>query len=322
MRLLHIVLSLASILAATRAAHGTTVLVNALSTYTGDTTVESFTSADVPQLQVTVGTESSMAFLRWGGSVKSPIDGIVSSISATVAAPVNKDDDFTALRDLDGFADGFSFEFKFSDFHLLGGENGKSTSELSMMAPATARASAKTQVENAVSDYGILVWGLTAKVGYKEYDFLDQVTLADKSERKTPYSGSAFAGILLKGNTLLAARFEYQAAFESGTKKSFALPAGANGFQEVKTGAFGAPTNDPKRLYSVELRTLRFFKGVTLRVTYDEVDDILGVKLPVYLVETDTAGGAIEFGWSDHKQKDKDKFTVALVIGSKLGLGP
>lgn len=307
--------------AATQAAAGTTAMINALATHAGETTIESVTSADVPQLQLSVGTDASAAFLRWGRSIDGPMDGIVEAVSFTASAPLRKGEDFTVLRDLDGFASGFSFEFKYSDFRALGASRQAAVATLTSMTASTDARALRASVEAAVSEAWIVVWGATAKVGYEEFDYLEEITLKERRKKKTPYGGSVFGGVLLSDHTLLAARFEYQEAHESAAKKSFAGAPDANGLQEVTTGAYGAPTRDAKRLYTLELRTRLLGKGVTLRGTYDAVDDVVGVRLPIYFAEADKAGGAIEFGWTDQKRKGAETFTVAIVVGTKFGLG-
>jgi hypothetical protein len=200
------------------------------------------------------------------------------------------------------------------------------TTSLSRMEKGTLR-KVDTAAEEQAKRTNLL--SASAKLGYKDFDYLDTVSLADKSAGKKVYGGRISWAKYIWADAAIAFDFEYQDTFKAAAEKSFVLPPDANGLQELKTGAYGAPSRSVKRLYSFEFRKRVTSLpgnngGIAIKITYNQVDDVIGVRIPIYCIKDDSSNnsGGIELGWTDHKDKKKAKFTVGLVIGSGLKLQP
>ena len=302
-----------------------------------------------PALELRALKDDSNVSLRWG----TPLKDENRFIAFTASVPLNENGPTTDLATLDGLAKATTLEAKFNWFF--------GTPPAAPSAPATRQAGPldprteylRTRLANTLasdnsrspggdmqlgesSDRAIeqiasrtTVISGSGTIGYKSFDYLEEATLADKSSSKTVYGGRLSLAKYVWDNSAMLAEFEYQDSFADADTKSFALPPDANGRQEVKSGPLGSPNRSVKRLYSVEFRRrLKILGadngGIAVKLTYDQVADVFGVRVPVYFIQDDKSNvtGGIELRWTDHKGDTPAKFTIAVVIGAGLKLTP
>jgi len=306
-----------------------------------------------PALELRALKDDSNVSLRWG----TPLADENRFIAFTASVPLNENGPTTDLATLDGLAKATTLEAKFNWFFgsppeetIQGSRSDDNPPPLSARAlylsqrlghlPATSR-EAKTALTRGAESPAIpqgrleniaartTVISGSGTIGYKSFDYLEEATLADKSSSKTVYGGRLSLAKYVWDNSAMLAEFEYQDSFADADTKSFALPPDANGRQEVKSGPLGSPNRSVKRLYSVEFRRrLKILGadngGIAVKLTYDQVADVFGVRVPVYFIQDDKSNvtGGIELRWTDHKGDTPAKFTIAVVIGAGLKLTP
>jgi len=163
--------------------------------------------------------------------------------------------------------------------------------------------------------------GASGKIGRKTYKYVDPVSLANKSDEDTPWSVSAFlAAAYLRANTLAALSIEHQHARKDADKLTLCPvpPAGSTAPVTCATGAVGAPVANDKNNVSLELRHRADWFAVAVTTTYDFKNNVLGVSIPVYLVDDGKNGlaGGVRFGWTN----EKDDFTVGVFASKAFDL--
>ena len=304
-----------------------------------------------PAFELRATKEGGDASLRWGAAIKD-----YSFFSLTCSAPAVEDGD-TPLATLDGFSEATTLELKLGWLWGKASKPDPSTLSVADSQPRQARYLAERlrklrsaspsgvratllnhdddPVDKAITDKAkeianrTILTSVSGTIGYDNFDYLDALTLAEQSSRKKVYGGKIDCGWYFGEDKAVVFNFTYQDAFQGADEASFALPPGTNGLQEVKTGPIGPPNRSLKRLYSAQfLKRTTIGKnqncGIAVKVTYDQVDDVFGVRVPVYFIQSDTgaATGGIEFGWTDQKDSSQTKFTVGVIVGAGLTINP
>jgi hypothetical protein len=327
----------------------------------GEGPLDSSIGSSAPALELRANQDASKVSIRVGGtkslaSLDTP--GVVSCgrfvvTSLTASAPLTKNSDQTTLAALDGLANAFTLEFKFTHFWeprrnptdaddatvimWLAEAKRKKDPTLTLEAAKHSIESWDTEAvaKNApehIDDYNLMFWdwpkiaaGCTAKVGQQKYTFLQPTTLADGDVQKIPYGAGLFFGIIPSNKSgLITLGFEYQNAYKDAKSKSFALPVTGGGPQEVKAGPLGEPEQDDKRILSIEFRRLLRLpgmekpSGITLKTSYDVKSYDFSARLPLYFVRDSKSKltGGVELGW----RKSTHRVTFGVIVGGAFGL--
>jgi hypothetical protein len=169
-------------------------------------------------------------------------------------------------------------------------------------------------------------FGFEASVSVHDFDFIDPASLAAQSDRKTQWSISGhYTQYFRQSRTALSFSVGYERAYEAADEEVF-CPANPNNVIIRCVTASGAPPDlNESLLLSVGLRhhfasdgILRHL-AVAPTVTYDALDDVVGVDLPIYFLSNSegTLTGGIRAGY----RSDRDhRFSVGIFIGTSFGL--
>lgn len=280
--------------------------------------------------------------------------GVSQFLTFKAKAPLDEDLDVTQIATLDGLANATTFEAKYtmSYFNSPGGPPDEAALDrlCKKVADRFAMAQYKDKRRKEFScdadtldfdgsdalavglhdEYRDLsvgprdtvgLLGFSGKIGRKTYKYVDPTSLADKSDEDTPWSVGAFLGAAyLRANTLVALSIEHQHARKDADKLTLCPvpPAGSTTPVTCATGAIGAPVANDKDNLSLELRHRATWFAAAVTATYDFKNDVLGVSVPVYLVDDGKNGlaGGVRFGWTN----EKDDFTVGVFASKAFDL--
>lgn len=170
---------------------------------------------------------------------------------------------------------------------------------------------------SAATDFGV-----EATAGINDFEWTDPVTGTTQQARHTDWSAAAHLDIYLPGTqTAFAFSASYQRAYKAAEEQQYcppnALPAAC------VTARLAAPTRDENLLLSAGLRHRVMGDGILLNlavapvVTYNVLDDIWGVDVPVYFLPGDNNSltGGIRFGY----RSDRDNaFTIGVFVGESF----
>lgn len=168
-------------------------------------------------------------------------------------------------------------------------------------------------------------WGVTAKVGYDKFDFVDPITLTPDKRKKTSYAFGGFYTHYLKSSpAAVSVSAEYEGAWK-GADKVILCPVatGPNPVQCINK-APSPPTFDKSVLFKLNWRQ-RLWKGDSLSgvaiaptVTYDALDNEFGVELPIYIIPNADDGltGGVKIGY---ETENKD-LTFGIFVGAAFGV--
>lgn len=318
----------------------------------GEAPADRQTDQAASRFEITAGTDSSKATLNLSKENSSSIagdTGHMSSWSASLSAPVNKNDSKTNIATLDGLANSTSLTIGFHEFiatglrfPLINGDLDPNFENICRIAGIDTEKNetcdsehVKPGLEKAhrsdlypvfmsylFSSTASHVWtyGAAGKIGQEEYDFFLPTTLASQSTKKVPWSASIYGGV---GPINMPAFFSAGAEFQHQytAKKSKVLcptTAGSSPIQCVN-GSIGAPTAADKHLLYVEGRSDLGFAAVDLRVTHDFASGDNGVDVPVYLFHDSKSSwtGGIRLGWTN-----TDHGTAGIFVGNSFSLTP
>lgn len=167
------------------------------------------------------------------------------------------------------------------------------------------------------------LWGLSGRIGYENFEFLEENSTDKSDKSKTPWSISGHFGLFPASSlTLITVGLEYQNAFKNADERTICAAPDANGLQQCQTAPFGEPVDNDKFLLSLEGRrifqNLPYKPAASLKLTYDFEDDTFGADLPIYLLRDakSNLNGGVRFGWRD----DTDDLIVGVFVGSTFSL--
>ncbi len=168
-------------------------------------------------------------------------------------------------------------------------------------------------------------FGFEVAVSRSRFEFVDAQTLAEGSERHVEWSASAFYNqYLRRSKTAFTVSATYQRAYEAADEEIFCPAATALPVRCVQ--ARGAPPErDNNLLLSAGLRHQFMSDGRLLNVavaplvTYDALDDVWGVDLPIYFVPNSDGGltGGVRFGYRSDRENE---FSVGIFIGAAFNI--
>ncbi|TFI56357.1 hypothetical protein E2493_20540 [Sphingomonas parva] len=169
--------------------------------------------------------------------------------------------------------------------------------------------------------------GFEGSVSRAEFEFLDPVTLTPQSDRKVQWSlKGVYNRYLRSSKTAILASVGYQRSYKAADEEVFCPPNTGAGAVKCTTGSGAAPEKDENLLLALGLRHQLASAGklrniaIAPLVTYDALDDVFGVDVPVYFVPRDDRrlNGGIRFGY----RSDTDDFTFGVFIGTAFSLHP
>lgn len=156
----------------------------------------------------------------------------------------------------------------------------------------------------------ITYYGVTGKVGDKDYAFYDPVTLAKSDLDRTPWSAGIFHSWVAGDQTwIVTAEYAHDVSFKEGDKKTACL-AGPGPVLSCVSGSLERVKRVTRDVLSLEARWTPGAPDITKakigfapKVTYDANNDDWGVALPVYLFgnkEGLTGGVRADWNSDDH----------------------
>ncbi len=282
------------------------------------------------------------------------------------SAPLDKKstDKRTELANLDGLADAFTLKFTISriaseskpnDANLDGTKKGEFLSLITKKWDATGAGLRPTSVrpEEVTDDLmlyyasseqlrewrtlswsdakPIFVQGVSATIGYEEYDYLRSVTLSETSAKRVPYSLKAYCAKRTASKRMVYSfGYEYQKAYKKGETKTLCVPDDSNPqLFDCEEKVVGGPVDDSNEIGFFEMRgyfswndNIKPF-AASLKLSYDFEDDIAGIDVPIFLTRSKKKdnkegklNGGIRLGWRD----DTDKITFGLFVGGDFKL--
>jgi hypothetical protein len=170
----------------------------------------------------------------------------------------------------------------------------------------------------AVTDYGI-----DASLGINDFSWVDPVTLLPQQARHMDWSVAGHLTHYLRAQqTALTASISYQRAFEAADEQQI-CPAGTVApSPQCITGRSAAPSRNENLLVAAGLRYRLAGRDGSLGrlavaplVTYDVIDDVWGVDVPVYLVpgENDSLTGGVRFGYRTDRE---ERLSISVFVGT------
>jgi hypothetical protein len=168
--------------------------------------------------------------------------------------------------------------------------------------------------------------GIEGSVGRNGFEFVDPATLAEMQQTRTQWSGKiTFSRYAVSRPVSWTLSAGYERAYESADEQTFCPPNPNNVVITCTTAAGGPPQLNESLLLSAGAR-IQFMRNgrplglaIAPLVTYDALDDVVGVDLPVYFVpnsEDDLTGG-VRFGYRSDRD---DEFSVGIFIGKAFQL--
>jgi hypothetical protein len=166
----------------------------------------------------------------------------------------------------------------------------------------------------------MLLLGIDATVGQKQFAYLDVPAFADKDVSHTSYEASAYFGLIgSSADWSLRAKGSYALGYKGRSSVTICQPIPGGVQSQCKTGANGAPRRKEGAFGAVEFRkTLSLGKaglsiGIAPEFTYDVKEKDFAVDVPIYLVP-DKDGkltGGLRIGY----RNDTKDVGVGLFVG-------
>jgi hypothetical protein len=304
---------------------------------TADTPADRFGFFEGGQLQVSTGTEDDALTLR----VALPTGPSMSSRFAfSASTPLHGGDDALPAS-LDALANGTRATVSWGYFDLPIRRPDQTTEDIVREAKRKCIEEDPQPNRCNVSSYAVYHYkrdrrrdylrgmgaggtdvGVEASVGINDFEWTDPITFLPQKERHTDW-GVAIHGTMFLGGleTAITGSAAYQRAFDAAEEQQL-CPAGSTNPADCVTTRLAAPGRNENLLLSVGLRH-RFLTpdATTARlavapiVTYDVIDDVWGVDVPVYFIPgaNNTLTGGVRFGYRSDREK---KFSVGVFLGT------
>jgi len=311
-----------------------------------DAPADRFGMIDGGQLQITTGTEEDNATFR----IALPTaPSMATRFSLAISRPLD-DDDEAMPASLDALANGTRVTLSAGYFDVRVGRPDAARGRLQERARARCRKHPReAETVNTPQDrcmdsrYAMSVYdednfafyqatsptpaatdfGFEASVGFNDFEWFDRVALVPREERRTDWSVAAHVARYLSGShTALTGSISYQRAFEAAEEERV-CPAGTTDPEaECPNMRTAGPTRNENLLLAIGVRHRVLGADGNLGnlavapiVTYDVIDDVVGVDVPIYYTPDDEGGlnGGIRFGYRSDRE---DKFSVAFFVGT------
>jgi hypothetical protein len=199
----------------------------------------------------------------------------------------------------------------FADVHSSVKSNCTTKDPIAFMAKYIGKAEAREFRRAFLSTKPIYFAGLNGAAGQSDLKFIDPVAFAERSQKKTAISGSAYAGLIgANYDWALRAKYSYISQFESAMDGQICRNSVVNpAMPECLSGPQGAPGRVKSSIATIELRK-QFNPGdeatfaIAPQFVYDFDKKDFAVDIPIYLTRSKegTLNGGIRFGYrSDSK---------------------
>lgn len=303
--------------------------------------------------EVVAAKESSAVTVRASRSVsftEDERDGVQRAKftlwSAAASAPLNKSGGDTTVTSIDGLANTASVELKYSNFTVPGKRSARAMARYKeklddickrTQEAAKAAGQAGDCDDFLVSKFGSgddlyqfvsafwdprggtsRIWGLSAKLGYQNYEYVDSATATKGKQDETPWSLGIFGALNPDDwRAVISLGFQYQRAYKEGTSGTI-CPASTGGTVACVTAAVDKPKQVTKKILSLEAR--KEFAGIAAGLTANRDFEarVWGLEIPVYFLK-DKDGkfiGGAKAAW----RSDTHDFGVSVFVGSAFGL--
>ena len=172
---------------------------------------------------------------------------------------------------------------------------------------------------------GSYEFGLEGSISRNGFEYVDVATLVESEETKVQWAGRAyFTYYPVRSPTAFTITAGYERAYEPADEAVF-CPANPNNVViRCTTARAGAPELNESLLLSAGLRhrvTSGVFSNVAIApvFTYDVLDDVVGVDVPVYFVPNSDGGltGGVRFGYRSDRENE---FSVGIFIGAAFNV--
>ena len=304
---------------------------------TSDTPADRFGYFEGGELQVSAGTDDDKVTFR----VALPTGPSMSSRFAfSASTPLHGGDDALPAS-LDALANGTRATLSWGHFNLPIRRPDQTTEEIVRKAKQKCIEEDPQPNRCKVSSYAVYHYkrdsrraylkgmgaggtdvGVEASVGINDFEWIDPITFLPQKKRHTDW-GVAIHGTMFLGGleTAITGSAAYQRAFEAAEEQQL-CPAGSTNAADCVTARLAAPGRNENLLLSVGLRH-RFLTpdatsarlAVAPIVTYDVIDDVWGVDVPVYFVPgaNNSLTGGVRFGYRSDRDK---KFSIGVFLGT------
>lgn len=295
-----------------------------------DSTLDRAVLNEAPAIEIDASQDASNASLKFGRVISTAGDqglGIFSSLILTASSPIEKEEDTTQLATLDGLSNAFSVGLKYTHFTVTDRRNPANDPRLDLMCGELTRAYQKStrKTDEPLCDLNTgkqylparryaefkslfwgdvrkWAWGIEPKIGYQKFKFLKPGTTDEVSESKVPWSLELFHGFMeARSRTFITVGAEYQHGFKDADSTTRCPTPNLEGTVDCKTGASGEPVEDNAELLFVEMRRRIYTRALSLKVTYDFEEEVIGADLPIHLLTNKDGNltGGIRVGWTE-----------------------
>ena len=167
-----------------------------------------------------------------------------------------------------------------------------------------------------IQPFSVPVFGVSGKMGQKNFEYLDRDSLEKASQDEVSYSFSAYGGLLTRSDWMLLAGYRREKSYKAGDEATILTPIGENGASLSTTASLGQPTVKKSDIVYAEARKYFGRFGVNPRVSHLFDDDVTGVECGFYFTpnEDGLLIGGVAAGW----RSDTDEFVASVMIGSTL----
>lgn len=303
-----------------------------------DTPADRFGAVQGEELQVSTGTEDNALTFR-AALPTGPSQ--TNSFSLILSTPLNDEEAMPAS--LDALANGSKATLRWGRFTLGIPKEDAIASRIAEAAIAVCEQKEPEQSRCKDSGYAVRThdrtnyrrylahtipngatdFGVDATVGINDFEWVNATTFLPQKKRHTDWAVAAHVAHYMAG-TAITGSVAYQRAYKAAEEEAICPPTSTDPADCVQ--ARGAPpTLDKNFLISAGLRH-RFVGGdgnllnlaVAPAATFDVIDDVWGVDIPVYVVPDKEGGltGGIRFGYRSDRE---DKFSVGLFVGTTFG---
>lgn len=274
------------------------------------------------------GVESVDAQIGWvvGGQ----------SLALSFSTPLDKENVDTRIADVDGLANGTSIALSFGGIRVGSGFNAEDLPKwcerqrMSGLIPSdttTINCDSFQRGElpehlrddydaNSVFRRGAILWGLTAKVGRRTFEYLQGATLDSAKDTRWGYNVGMSAGPTF-ARGLLSGGLGYERSFKASPKGQLCVPLIGSTALQCQEAIFAGPSEKHGVYFRLDFkRYVTSWLATSPRVVYKAADKNVVAAFPFYfLAGKDGLVGGISPQWSS-----KDKGDVTLFVGKAFGL--
>ena len=301
-----------------------------------DTPADRFGFFEGEQLQVSTGTDDDNLTFR----VALPAaPSLADRFSVTLSTPLHGTDNAMPAS-LDALANGTRVKLSWGHFEFPSVHENDVARGIAARARQACRAAHPGLLDCNESGYALhhpvgrdyaryqrltvspsTDYGLEATVGINDFEWTDPATRGLQRARHTDWSAAAHIAHYLPGTqTAFTGSVSYQRAYKAADEQILCPPNPANPATDCTNARIAAPTRSESLLLSAGLRHRLMGDGLLLNlavapvVTYEVLDNVWGVDVPVYFMPDEHGGlnGGIRFGYRSDRD---DKFTIGVFVG-------